>query len=64
VAAVAVLLGVGIAPCPECGMPLVIHIWPLALLLAFTRIVGNRNRPQQDEQTISEPQHDPDSEKS
>ena len=45
-------------------MPLAIHLWPLALLLAFTRLVGNRTRSQQDEQTIPEPQHDPDSEKS
>jgi hypothetical protein len=34
------------------------------LLLAVARIVADRAQPQQDEQTISEPQHDPDSEKS
>jgi len=30
------LLGVGMAPCPECGMPLAIQLWPLAFLLAVT----------------------------
>ncbi len=33
------LLGVGLLPCPDCGAPLAVHTWPLALLIwAFGRV--------------------------
>ncbi len=33
------LLGVGLLPCPDCGAPLAVHTWPIALLIwAFRRI--------------------------
>lgn len=24
------LLGMGMLPCPECGTPMIFHVWPLA----------------------------------
>jgi len=38
-AAIAALLGVGLLPCPDCGAPLAVHTWPIALLIwVFQRI--------------------------
>ena len=56
------LLGVGAAPCPDCGMPLAIHFWPLALLLAIARVLADRGRVQS-AKTAPEKQLDPDIEK-
>lgn len=34
------VLGVGLMPCPDCGLPLGLKIWPVAALIwAFRRIV-------------------------
>jgi hypothetical protein len=39
------LLGAGALPCPDCGMPLAWHLWPLAvLILAARRISARRER--------------------
>ena len=35
----AALIGIGMLPCPDCGVPLIIKFWPLATLIAFTKIV-------------------------
>lgn len=37
-----VLLVVSILPCPECGTPLALHIWPLLPLFAFIRAARRR----------------------
>lgn len=29
------LFGVGMLPCPDCGVPMILHFWPLALVLLF-----------------------------
>ncbi len=29
------LLGIGILPCPDCGSPMIVHLWPLALLYSL-----------------------------
>jgi hypothetical protein len=60
---VVALLGAGATPCPECGMPLAVHLWPLALLLVVARVVADRARPRLDDQTAPEQQLDPDVEK-
>ena len=39
---VGLLLGVGLLPCPDCGTPLVVHHWPLALLVTVSSIVRSR----------------------
>ena len=62
-AAAAVLVGAGMAPCPECGMPLAVHLWPLALLLAVARLVADRTRPRLPDPTAPEQPLDPDAEK-
>ncbi len=62
-AMVIALLGAGIAPCPECGMPLAVHLWPLALLLGVARVVADRARPRPADQTAHEQQLDPHVEK-
>ena len=39
------LLGAGAMPCPDCGMPLAWHLWPLALLILAARwITGRRTK--------------------
>ena len=60
---VVALLGAGATPCPEYGMPLAVHLWPLALLLVVARVVADRARPRLDDQTAPEQQLDPDVEK-
>lgn len=42
--AVAGLLGAGLLPCPECGSPMAIHFWPIALGLAVRTYVRQRGR--------------------
>jgi hypothetical protein len=36
------LLASSAAPCPECGAPLALHIWPLLLLLVIARAMAGR----------------------
>jgi hypothetical protein len=36
------LLGAGALPCPDCGMPLAWHLWPLALLILGVRWIAHR----------------------
>jgi len=57
------LIGVGAAPCPECGMPFAIHLWPLALLLAVTRFLADRARSRSTGKTTPEKQLAPDVER-
>jgi len=33
------LLGVSLLPCPECGTPLIFHVWPLAGLVLLARAI-------------------------
>jgi hypothetical protein len=40
----AALLGVGMLPCPECGAPVILHIWPIAGLLLVVRALKRRYR--------------------
>ena len=39
---VAGMLGAGILPCPDCGMPMIVHFWPLAAALAFYNLTKRR----------------------
>jgi hypothetical protein len=36
------LLGVGALPCPDCGTPMIFHIWPLAGLLIVFQAMRKR----------------------
>jgi hypothetical protein len=36
-------LGVGALPCPDCGAPMIFHIWPIAGLLVIAQFVRKRN---------------------
>jgi hypothetical protein len=40
----AALLGAGMLPCPECGTPVIFHIWPIAGLLLVVRALKRRYR--------------------
>jgi len=31
------MLGISALPCPECGTPLILHIWPIAILFLVAR---------------------------
>ncbi len=39
-------LGLGILPCPDCGAPIALHFWPLALVVLLTRVVRRQNPSQ------------------
>ena len=36
------LLSVGMLPCPECGTPMIFHIWPLAGIVLVVRMMKKR----------------------
>jgi hypothetical protein len=35
-------LGVGALPCPDCGTPMIFHIWPIAGLLVVAQVIRKR----------------------
>jgi hypothetical protein len=39
---VAGLVGLGLLPCPECGAPMILHFWPVAVVLAWRNLVKAR----------------------
>lgn len=54
---VAGLLGVGALPCPDCGAPMIAHLWLPAVLLALRNILRQRNIRQ--EQTLIQAKNSP-----
>jgi hypothetical protein len=36
-------LGVGALPCPDCGTPIIFHIWPIAGLMVIVQFIRKRN---------------------
>jgi len=40
--ALAAFLGIGMLPCPECGTPMILHLWPLAGLIAIVQALRQR----------------------
>jgi hypothetical protein len=40
--AVAGLFGVGILPCPDCGAPMIVHFWPMAMLMILYNVRRGR----------------------
>jgi hypothetical protein len=45
---VAGLCGLGLLPCPDCGIPMILHFWPIALVLALHNLRKNKNPVQVD----------------
>lgn len=45
---VAALGGAGILPCPDCGAPMILHFWPIALVLGFRNLRKSKRRIQID----------------
>ena len=41
---VGALLGMGLAPCPECGGPMIVHTWPMAGLVVAVQTLRRRQR--------------------
>jgi hypothetical protein len=39
---VGAFLGVGALPCPDCGTPMIFHIWPIAGLLVVVQVIRKR----------------------
>ena len=46
------LLGVGALPCPECGTPMILHVWPLVGLVLVAQAI--RRRAQKEKQDGSD----------
>ena len=46
------LLGIGMLPCPECGTPMILHIWPIAGIVLVVQAM--KKRAQEKEQVCSE----------
>ncbi len=42
------VLGVGLLPCPDCGIPLAAHIWPVAAVVWVYRRVRRRSEAELD----------------
>lgn len=40
--------GVGLLPCPDCGIPLAVHVWPVAALVWGWRRLRQRSLAQLD----------------
>jgi len=38
------ILGIGMAPCPDCGTPMILHFWPLAGLLLLSQTLRKRQQ--------------------
>jgi hypothetical protein len=50
------LLGVGMLPCPECGMPMLCHLWPIVGLVLVVRVLRRRYRNASSTEDEAEPQ--------
>jgi hypothetical protein len=37
------VFGVGLLPCPDCGIPLAVHVWPVAAVVWLYRRVRRRS---------------------
>ncbi len=48
------VFGVGILPCPDCGAPLIVHYWPLALGVSFVIFRRGRKEPRAVDQVANE----------
>jgi hypothetical protein len=35
-------LGICVLPCPECGTPIILHIWPIAIPILVVRVMKKR----------------------
>jgi hypothetical protein len=46
------LLGVGALPCPECGTPMIFHVWPIVGLVLAVRVLKKRYQ-EEDQQAVS-----------
>lgn len=40
---IASLWGAGLLPCPDCGAPMLLHFWPVALVMTLVQL--RRERP-------------------
>jgi hypothetical protein len=36
------LVGLGLLPCPDCGTPMILHFWPIALVLTYRNIIKKK----------------------
>jgi len=41
---VAWVVGMGLLPCPECGVPMIIHFWPIAAVLALRNLLREKKK--------------------
>ena len=51
-------LGAGMLPCPECGTPMILHVWPLAGMVLIARAMKKRvqkEEPRSSETALVEP---------
>jgi hypothetical protein len=37
-------LGFSLLPCPDCGTPLILHIWPIAIPFLLIRAIGKKHK--------------------
>ncbi len=42
---IAGLWGAGLLPCPDCGGPMLLHFWPLALALTLVKLRRGKRPP-------------------
>jgi len=58
---IAGLWGAGLLPCPECGGPMLLHFWPVALAFTLVRLRRNKRTAENAEMTTDPDAHRTDS---
>lgn len=59
VVGVAGIFGVGLLPCPDCGLPLAIKVWPVAAVLWILHYFRRRSIQRLDQYLFDAPSGEP-----
>ena len=52
------LLGVGLLPCPDCGTPMIFHVWPIVVVLIARAAKERRLKREQARSGPCQPKND------
>lgn len=47
------LLGAGMLPCPDCGTPMVFHVWPLVGFVLVARAIRKRTQTKEPDELVA-----------
>lgn len=46
------LFGAGLLPCPDCGAPMIVHFWPVALIIMINNLIKKNINQEKDAQNL------------